>query len=194
MLTSYRRILSVPGTALFSATGLVARLPISMVSLGIVLLVSAATGSYGLAGSVSAAYLLANGAIAIIQGRLLDSLGQGRVLTALILGFGASLGLLIWSVQADWPVLATYALAVVAGATLPSVGSCVRARWSQRGWRPRWSPESSGRCSSPPSGGPSRRRTPPAARPARGPRCRGRPWCRWPWSAPRSARSSAPRR
>lgn len=130
MLTSYRLILGVPGSALFSATGLVARLPISMVSLGIVLLVSAATGSYGLAGSVSAAYLLANGGFAILQGRLLDRLGQARVLTVVALVFGTTLGLLMWSVQAGWPVLLSYLLAAASGATLPAVGSCVRARWT----------------------------------------------------------------
>jgi MFS family permease len=130
MLTSYRRILSLPGTLLFSATGLVARLPISMVSLGIVLLVSSATGSYGLAGSVSAAYLLANGGFAITQGRFLDRYGQSRVLPVVIGIFGAALALLMWSVQAGWPVGVTYVLAAVCGAGLPSVGACVRARWS----------------------------------------------------------------
>ena len=49
MLATYRRILERPGTALFSATGLFARLPIAMVGLGIVLLVEAESGSYGLA-------------------------------------------------------------------------------------------------------------------------------------------------
>ena len=44
MLSSYRRVLAEPGTLRFSAAGLVARLPISMVGLGIVLLVSSATG------------------------------------------------------------------------------------------------------------------------------------------------------
>ena len=130
MLTSYRRILGLPGTLLFSATGMVARLPMSMVSLGIVLLVSTATGSYGLAGSVSAAYLIANGAFAIAQGRLLDALGQARVLPAAVSVFGAALALLMWSVQAGWPVGVSYLMAAVSGAALPAVGSCVRARWS----------------------------------------------------------------
>jgi MFS family permease len=130
MLTSYRRILGLPGTLLFSATGLVARLPMSMVSLGIVLLVSTATGSYALAGSVSAAYLIANGGFAIAQGRLLDRHGQSRVLPVAVAIFGVALALLMWSVQADWPVAASYLLAAVSGATLPSIGSCVRARWS----------------------------------------------------------------
>jgi MFS family permease len=132
MLTTYRRILTRPGTALFSATGLVARLPIAMVGLGIVLLVEDASGSYALAGAVSAVGLLSNAAFAIFQGRLLDRLGQGRVLQVVISVWGVALALLIWSVELDWPIAATYALAAVSGAAMPSVGTCVRARWSHR--------------------------------------------------------------
>lgn len=130
MLTTYRRILARPGTALFSATGLVARLPIAMVGLGIVLLVEDASGSYGVAGAVSAAHLLANAFFAILQGKLLDRLGQSRVLPVVITVWGVALAMLMWSVESDWPIGLTYAFAVVAGASLPSVGSCVRARWS----------------------------------------------------------------
>ena len=130
MLTSYRRVLSEPGTLRFSATGLVARLPISMVGLGIVLLVSAATGSYAVAGAVSAAYMIANAGLAILQGRLLDTLGQGRVLAATSIGFALAMVLLVWTVEAGWPVATSYACAALAGAVLPQVGSAVRARWS----------------------------------------------------------------
>lgn len=130
MLTTYRRVLAQPGALLFSATGLVARLPISMISLGIVLLVSEATGSYGIAGSVSAAFLLANGLVAIVVGRLVDSLGQGRVLPASILTCTAALVALMAAVRADWPLGWAYAAAVVAGASMPPVGACIRARWS----------------------------------------------------------------
>jgi MFS family permease len=130
MLTSYRRVLAVPGALRFSLTGLVARLPISMVGLGIVLLVEAATGSYGVAGSVSAAYMIANAILAILQGQLVDRLGQARVLAAASAIFGVSMVLLIWSVQGDWPVAASYVFAAAAGASLPQIGSCVRARWS----------------------------------------------------------------
>ena len=130
MLTSYRRILGLPGTLLFSATGMVARMPMAMASLGIVLLVSAATGSYGLAGSVSAAYLIANGGFAIAQGRLLDRLGQARVLPVAAAVFGSALALLMWSVQAGWPMGVSYVAAAISGAAFPAVGSCVRARWS----------------------------------------------------------------
>ncbi|MEV7428956.1 MULTISPECIES: MFS transporter [unclassified Nocardioides] len=129
-LARYRRILSRPGAALFSATGLVARLPISMVGLGIVLLVESSTGSYGVAGAVSAAYMVANAVLAIVQGRLLDAVGQARVLATATLVFGAAMVLLITSVEADWPIGATYLAAALAGGSLPQIGSCVRARWS----------------------------------------------------------------
>ena len=51
-LASYRQVLTIPGAWVFSVGGLLARLPMAMVSLGIVLLVSSRTGSYGLAGAV----------------------------------------------------------------------------------------------------------------------------------------------
>lgn len=130
MLTSYGRVLSKPGTALFSGTGLIARLPMSMVGLGIVLLVSTATGSYGVAGAVSAAYMIANAVLAILQGRLLDNLGQSRVLLVASGIFAISLVFLIWSVQSGWPIATSYAFAALSGASLPQIGSCVRARWS----------------------------------------------------------------
>jgi MFS family permease len=126
---SYRRIFT-PATALFSLTGLVARLPISMEGLGIVLLAEHATGSYAFAGAVSAVALIANAVLAPVQGRLLDRLGQARVLPALITLWGVGLALTMLSIGADWPVWSTYVLAAVAGAALPSVGTCVRARWS----------------------------------------------------------------
>jgi MFS family permease len=130
MLTTYRRILAVRGAALFSVTGLVARLPISMQGLGIVLLVVDVTGSYGYAGSVAAATTVANAGVSIAQGRYLDRLGQSRLLPPLILTWGVALALTMASVHGEWPRWTAFACAVVAGATLPPVGTCVRARWS----------------------------------------------------------------
>jgi MFS family permease len=130
MFSPYRTILARPGALAFSSAGLLARLPLSMVGLGIVLLVSASTGSYGLAGSVSAAYLVANAVFAVPQGRLLDRLGQGRVLAVAVWIFAVSLGVMTASVQGDWPGAVTYLSAALAGATLPTVGASVRARWS----------------------------------------------------------------
>ncbi|GAA1910891.1 MFS transporter [Nocardioides lentus] len=130
MLATYQRVLVTPGATAFSATGLVARLPISMVSLGLVLLVSGRTGSYGLAGSVAAAYVLAQAAASIVHGRLADRFGQDRALPPAVALFGVGLLLTVWAVEAGTAPVWWHVLAAVAGAGLPQVGSCVRARWS----------------------------------------------------------------
>ena len=130
MITTYRRVLSLPGALAFSLSGLVARLPISMVGLGIVLLVSTRTGSYSEAGAVSASFVIATALFAIVQGRLVDRLGQRRLLPAGVLTFAVSLVLLMASVEGDWGMPAALGFAFVAGAAQPQIGSFVRARWS----------------------------------------------------------------
>ena len=130
VLSPYRRVLSVPGAWQFSLAGFFGRLPISMVSLGIVLLVSAEAGSYGLAGTVVSAYLVANALLAIVHGRLVDRFGQHRVLPAVETLHVVALALMMWAVEQGWHSLAIHALAAVAGGALPQVGACVRARWS----------------------------------------------------------------
>jgi MFS family permease len=137
MLDSYRRVLTHPGALRFSAAGLVARLPISMVSLGIVLLVEGETGSYGLAGTVSATYVLAEAAMAMLHGRWLDAHGQSRVLPLAISVFGAALALMMLAVEQSWPMVTTYVFAAIAGGSLPQVGASVRTRWSNLLTEPR---------------------------------------------------------
>ena len=68
LLAPYGRVLRLPGALAFTVSGLVARMPMSMVSLGIVLLVSDRTGSYALAGAVSASFLVANAVFAVPPG------------------------------------------------------------------------------------------------------------------------------
>ena len=127
---TYRRVLGLPGALVFSMSGLVARLPISMISLGIVVLVSTRTGSYSLAGSVSAAYLVAGAVCAVLQARLIDRLGQSRVLPVAVAVFAAGLVAMMSAVETDRPAPWPHLFAAVAGAALPQVSSCVRARWA----------------------------------------------------------------
>lgn len=129
-LSPYRRVLAVPGALAFSLTGLLARMPMSMASIGIVLLVQQATGSYRVAGVASAAYTVAEAGLGIAQGRLLDRIGQGRVLAAAGALFGVAMALLIVCVEAGWPRGLVYVFAAAGGGTLPTIGSSVRARWS----------------------------------------------------------------
>lgn len=130
MLESYRRVFAHRGSFAFSATGLVARLPISMMTLGIVILVSSITGSYGLAGQVSAAFVIGNALVAIGHGRLADRFGQTRVLYVDAIAFALFTGLLTESATQEWDRPWTHVFAALAGAAMPQIGSMVRARWA----------------------------------------------------------------
>ena len=130
MLASYRRVFAKPGALAFSATGLVARLPISMMTLGIVLLVSSVTGSYALAGQVSAAYIIGNAVFAVPHGRLADRFGQGLVLYVDSVVFALSSSLMIVSITDEWALPWPHVWGAVAGASIPQIGAMVRGRWA----------------------------------------------------------------
>src|SRR3954447_8878485 len=78
MLSPYRDVLTRPGALAFSGSGVLARLPMSMVGIGIVLMVSTLYGSYGLAGRVSAVYVVAQALCSPQLARLVDRHGQSR--------------------------------------------------------------------------------------------------------------------
>jgi len=130
MLDGYRRVLTRPGAALFSATATLGRLPLSMAGLGIVLLVSERSGSYGYAGSISAVYVLAAAPFAPAHGRWADRYGQAPVLVVSGLAYSLGMTSLLLVIDADaggpWP----YLCAVLAGMATPQTGSMARARWS----------------------------------------------------------------
>ena len=130
MLRPYRVILTTPGALAFSASGLLARLPISMVGIGIVLMLSAEYNSYGLAGRVSAIYVITSALCAPQIARLVDARGQARVMRPAtfftIIGLAALILVATASAHPVW----LYATAIVAGAPAGSFGSLVRARWS----------------------------------------------------------------
>lgn len=130
MLEPYRRVFAHRGSVAFSATGLVARLPMSMMTLGIVILVSTLTGSYGLAGQISAAFVIGNAVVAIGHGRLADRFGQTRVLYVDAIGFALTTGLLVTAVTDGWANPLPHLLAALSGATMPQIGSMVRGRWA----------------------------------------------------------------
>lgn len=130
MLTIYRDVLSRRGAALFSFTALWSRLPLSMAGLGIVLVVSERTDSYGRAGVLAAVYVLAAAAFGPLQGRLADRLGQARVLWGVGALYAVGLALLLASIEGDWSTPLPHLCAALAGLATPQTGSMVRARWT----------------------------------------------------------------
>ncbi|TDD70854.1 MFS transporter [Actinomadura rubrisoli] len=130
MTSPYRELLSVPGARLFVAAGFVGRMSMSMVGIGIVLLVSAVTGSYGIAGAVTATLCVAYAAGAPLSARFADRYGQHRVLVPVVLANTASFGLLIAFAEMDLPVWTLFVAAAAAGLSQVSLGAWVRARWA----------------------------------------------------------------
>lgn len=130
MIATYRRALGVPGALRFSLAGLLARLPMAMMGIGIVLLVTDHTGSYATAGRLTAVYVLGNAVGALPLARLVDSIGQRVVLLPAGLVSATSIALMVVAVTEDWAPVVAYVSAAVAGTTFPNVGAAVRARWA----------------------------------------------------------------
>jgi MFS family permease len=127
----YPALLRVPGGPAFSAAAFVARLPISMLGIAIVLLVSSSTHHYGLAGGVSATFAI-SGAIAQPRlSRLVDRFGQARAVPPQVAVATAGIVTLVWLASAHAPAWTLFPAAVVGGAAYPNLGSLVRARWSK---------------------------------------------------------------
>jgi MFS family permease len=129
-LQPYADIFRIPGAWRFSAAGVIGRMPMSMFGLGTVLLISAATGKYGMAGAVSAAGSLGYAFSSPQIARLVDSLGQRRVLLPLLAVFAVATAALIAAVVLRLPTWTFFLPGAIAGATMPSLGAMVRARWS----------------------------------------------------------------
>lgn len=129
VLSPYRDLLRTPGGLRFSSSAFLARLPMAMVGLGIVLLVVAETDRYGRAGAMSAAFALVNAGAAPAIARLVDRLGQTRVLAPSVPTHCVLLTLFVVAVSTGAPTWTQWLTVVLAALFAPSIGSLVRARW-----------------------------------------------------------------
>jgi MFS family permease len=129
-LSRYRDALRTPGALAFAIPGVAGRMPMAMLSLALVMLLTKVTGSYGIAGAISAAGALAYAAVTPRVARLADRYGQARVLRPQVIVFAAATTALAVCTIGRAPV---WALAVTGGlsrASMPSLGPMVRSRWS----------------------------------------------------------------
>jgi MFS family permease len=129
-LAPYAEIFAIPRAWRFSVAGIIGRMPMSMYGLGTVLLISAGTGRYGLAGSVSAAGSIGGAVCAPQFGRLTDRIGQHRVLIPVCLTFALSVAGLSAAVTLHAPDWTLFLFGITGGATMPQTGPMARARWS----------------------------------------------------------------
>lgn len=129
-LSDYRTALTTPGMRGPVVASLLARLPIAMVGLSLLLYVQRETGSFAAAGLVSAASLVGVAVGSIVQGRLMDRLGPTRPLLTAVSLFAVFVTLAVMAVEAGAALAVLVPLAFAVGLTEPMVGSASRALWA----------------------------------------------------------------
>ena len=135
MLSQYRAVLSKPGALVFSSAAWVGRLWLSMTNLGILLLITATTHRYGMAGAVSATYVIVGAVTQPLPRAAHRPASAGRVLLPMVAG-ARSLGVVALLLCAETGERRTGRCS-----QQPRRPACARRRWA------RWSARAGRSCS-----------------------------------------------
>jgi MFS family permease len=127
---TYRAVFRAPGTAAFSSAAFLMRLPIAVYPLALILLVATHSHHYGFAGALSGSYVAGLAVGGPIGARLVDRLGQRRVIVPATAVHACAVSAIVVLVEAGLPDWTLLPPAFVAGFSFLEVGALVRARWS----------------------------------------------------------------
>lgn len=128
-MNAYLAILAIPAARWSYIAAFVARLPIAMVPLSLLILVESATGSYADGGLVSGAFALGSAASVPFWGRALDGGSHRRIIGTTSLISAAFLALALVGTGQQWslPVIAVLSLGV--GLFFPPITPAMRVAW-----------------------------------------------------------------
>ena len=127
----YAAILRAPHVASLLLASMLARLPYGVYALAAILYLAEARDSYVVAGLVDGAFALGAAAGAPFQSRLIDRLGQRRVLLPAAVVDVAATGALIALTESGAPSASLVACGLVGGVAVPNVGGALRALWPE---------------------------------------------------------------
>ncbi|KRF15776.1 MFS transporter [Nocardioides sp. Soil796] len=127
-LTGYKRLFGLTGPT-YVLVGFLARLPLAMSQLGVLLLVAGTTGSYGAGGACAGALAIANAVGAPFWGTAADRVGQRRVVLLQSLAGAAAMIVLLVLTHAGVPWGWSAVASAAAGLVMPQVGPMARVRW-----------------------------------------------------------------
>jgi MFS family permease len=118
-------LLSAPGARALLCSSILARLPLAMFSLALLVHARDVTGSYAIAGLVSGAYAVASAIAAPMLGALIDRRGQTAVL---VCGAAVTAGLLVVDglLGRGAPSTLVIGLGAASGLSTPPLDACVR--------------------------------------------------------------------
>jgi predicted MFS family arabinose efflux permease len=125
----YAELLAHRHAAALLGWGIVARLPLGMAALSLVLLVRGAGGGYGEAGLVAAVYGVAVAVGGPYGGRQVDRRGARRILRRRMVLYPSLFGLVAVLGEVEAPTVAIAAAAAAAGLTMAPVPAVLRSIW-----------------------------------------------------------------
>ncbi|RFA17449.1 hypothetical protein B7R22_00115 [Subtercola boreus] len=129
MFGSYADILGVPGSWQFTLAGWLGRFARSTSGIATILLISAQTGSFTLAGAVAGTIVLGIAVGGPLWSRAADARGQALVLPVSLAATVVAAAALALTIVLGAPVWSWFVCAFALGAGSLDMGSLVRARW-----------------------------------------------------------------
>ncbi|WP_354702415.1 hypothetical protein DSM112329_02773 [Paraconexibacter sp. AEG42_29] len=125
----YQQLLRAPHVTAMTAAALLARMPLGIVGLALVLFFREETGSYATAGAVAAAFAVGSAVAAPVASRVVDRLGPPRVLLPMSVVHAVTLLATVALGYASAPTVACVATALVSGTALPPISAVMRTLW-----------------------------------------------------------------
>ena len=125
---AYRRVLAAPHVLPLMLTSVLARLPVGMIALVLVIYVHGATDSFAAAGIVAGAYTIGLGITGPLLGRLIDRRGPRAVILPAALVASAALAAIVVLGHAGAGPVALALAAAVSGCATPPIGGVTRQR------------------------------------------------------------------
>jgi MFS family permease len=130
-LAAYRRVFATPRVKGLLFAGLLARMPIGMGAVGLILFIHGETGSFGSAGVVTGAFTVGIGGTGPMLARLIDRRGSRLVVVPAALVTAAGLVAVVVLGRAGAGTVPLVVAAAVAGCGTPPVGGVLRRHWQE---------------------------------------------------------------
>ncbi|MCW2981868.1 MAG: hypothetical protein JWO14_3595 [Solirubrobacterales bacterium] len=130
-LAAYRRVFAAPRVKPLLFAALLARMPIGMGAVGLILFIHGETGSFGSAGVVTGAFTIGIGITGPLLARQIDRRGSGPVIIPASLLSAAGLVAVVLLGRAGAGTVPLVIAAALGGCGTPPVGGVLRRHWAE---------------------------------------------------------------
>jgi MFS family permease len=130
-IAAYRKIFAAPRVKPLLIAGLLARMPIGIGAVALILFIHGETGSFGSAGVVTGAFSIGLGGTGPLLARVIDRRGSRLVVVPAALLSAAGFVAVVVLGKAGAGTLPLVAAAFLAGAGIPPVGGILRRHWAE---------------------------------------------------------------